>query len=267
MEEKKLKIAIVQFNPIRSEIEKNINKAFDMIDKFKGADIYLFPELFLSGYLFESIDEVKRLSLLQSDPFFEKLYNFTKIKKIAIAGGYVENESGRFFNSAFLIGDGKFLLNYRKVHLFNDEKDFFTPSVSGFKVTEYKSIKFGMMICFDWLFPESARTLTLKGAQVILHPANLVLPYCQDAMITRAMENKVFIATANRVGIEKIKNKILKFTGKSQIVDPNGKRIVSFSANKESVKIIEINPELANNKMITTKNNVLLDRRPDQYIL
>jgi predicted amidohydrolase len=267
MEAKKLKIAIVQFNPIRADIEKNINKAFDLIEKSKGADIYLFPELFLSGYLFESIDEVKKLSLLQSDPIFERFYNFTKINKIAIAGGYIENESGRFFNSAFFIAEGKFLLNYRKVHLFNDEKDFFTPSASGFKVAEYKSIKFGIMICFDWLFPESARTLTLKGAQVILHPANLVLPYCQDAMITRAMENKVFIATTNRVGIEKIKNKMLKFTGKSQIVDPNGRRIVSLSSSKEMVKIIEIDAELANNKMITAKNNVLLDRRPDQYIL
>lgn len=262
-----IKIALVQFEPIKNDIEKNLIKAFDLIEKNKGADIYLFPELFLSSYLFESIDEVKKLSLLQSDPIFDRIYKFTEINKIAIAGGYIENESGRFFNSAFLIGEGKFLLNYRKVHLFNDEKDFFTPSVSGFKVAEYRSVKFGIMICFDWIFPEAARTLALKGAQVILHPANLVLPYCQDAMITRALENRVFIATANRVGVEKIKNKNLKFTGKSQIVDPSGKRLKILSSTKEMVGIIEINPELANNKQITPKNNVLLDRRPDQYKL
>ncbi|MEJ5273904.1 MAG: hypothetical protein WH035_07220, partial [Spirochaetota bacterium] len=72
---------------------------------------------------------------------------------------------------------------------------------------------------------------------------------------------------ANRVGVEKIKNKSLKFTGKSQIVDPSGKRLKILSSTKEMVGIIEINPELANNKQITPKNNVLLDRRPDQYKL
>ncbi|MFN3411691.1 MAG: nitrilase-related carbon-nitrogen hydrolase [Exilispira sp.] len=267
MEEKELKIGIVQFNPIRANLEANLNKAFDIINKNNKADIYLFPELFLSGYLFESKEEVKKLSLLQSDYIFEKIIKFTEQKKIAIAGGYIENESGRFFNSSFFIGEGKFLLNYRKVHLFNDEKDFFTPSASGFKVVEYKSFKFGMMICFDWIFPEAARTLTLKGAQVILHPANLVLPYCQNAMITRAMENRVFIVTSNRIGIEKVNGKVLKFTGKSQIVDPSGRRLISFPKNKETIKIARIYPELANQKMITPKNNVILDRRPDQYIM
>ncbi len=263
----KIKIGIVQFQPNRASLETNLNKAFELIEKNNGADIYLFPELFLSGYLFESSVEVRKLSLIKDDPFFEKILNFTKQKKIAICGGYIENESGRFFNSAFLIGEGNFLLNYRKVHLFDEEKIFFTQSSNGFKVIEYKSIKFGIMICFDWIFPEAARTLTLKGAQIILHPSNLVLPYCQDAMITRAIENRVFIATANRVGIEKIKNKSLKFTGRSQIVDPFGKRLFKLSTNKEMVKIIQIDPLISNNKFITPNNNLLLDRRPDQYII
>jgi len=76
-----------------------------------------------------------------------------------------------------------------------------------------------MMICFDWFFPESARTLALKGAQLILHPSNLVMPYCQDAMITRSIENRVFSITSNRIGREGGYN----FTGKSQIVSFDGK--------------------------------------------
>ncbi len=262
-----IRIALVQFYPFKGDVEFNLNKAFNLINKNPGADIYLFPELFLSGYLFESLNQVKKLSTKMDDPFFEKIYQFTQTKKIAMAGGYIENESGRFFNSAFFIGEGKFLLNYRKVHLFDEEKKFFTPSASGFKVTDYKGIKFGLMICFDWLFPEAARTLTLKGAQIILHPSNLVLPYCQNAMLTRALENRVYIATCNRVGIEKIKNKRLKFTGRSQIVNPLGKRLFSLSKTREMVKIISIDPSLANNKMITPNNNIILDRRPDQYLM
>jgi predicted amidohydrolase len=60
----------------------------------------------------------------------------------------------------------------------------------------------GVMICFDWYFPEAARSLALRGAQIILHPANLVLPFCQDAMITRCLENRVFAVTANSGGAE-----------------------------------------------------------------
>jgi len=267
MEKIKIKIGIVQFNPVRGNIDINIKRAFEIIEKHNKADIYIFPELFLSGYIFESIQEVKNLSIKQDDSRFNTILKFTEDRKIAISGGYIENESGRFFNSAFFIGDGKFLLNYRKIHLFDEEKAFFTPSSSGFKVIEYKSTKFGLMICFDWVFPEAARTLTLKGAQVILHPANLVLPYCQDAMITRAIENKVYIVTANRVGVEKSKNKVLKFTGHSQIVNPLGKRLVKFSKNKEMIKIIEIDPSISNNKFITPNNNLILDRRPDQYVI
>ncbi len=267
MKEKELKIGIVQFYPERAQIESNLTKAFNIIKKNKGADIYLFPELFLSGYLFSSEDEVKKLSIKQDDFIFEKILKFSQENKIGIAGGYIENESGRYFNSSFFIGDGRLIINYRKIHLFSDEKIFFTPSSSGFKVGEYRDVKFGLMICFDWLFPESARTLTLKGAQVILHPSNLVLPYCQNAMITRAMENRVFIITTNRVGTERIKEKCLRFTGKSQIIDPTGKRIVSLSSKKEMIKIVKIFPEIANNKLITPKNNVILDRRPEQYII
>jgi predicted amidohydrolase len=83
-------------------------------------------------------------------------------------------------------------------------------------------VKVGMMICFDWIFPESARTLALKGAQIIAHPSNLVLSYCQQAMFTRAVENRVFTITANRTGTEINGDKELYFTGKSVIVDTKG---------------------------------------------
>ena len=264
---KEVKIALVQFKPNHLNIEKNLERSFDLIEQNQGADIYLFPELYLSGYLFTSIEEVKKVALRSDNIVFDTIKKYTKDKKIAIIGGYAEDESGRFFNSAFFIAEGEFLLNYRKVHLFNEEKLFFSPSFNGYKVTKYRDINFGIMICFDWIFPEAARTLTLKWANIILHPSNLVLPYCQDAMITRALENRVFIATCNRVGTEKVGKKKLAFTGKSQIVDPSGKRLIQLPSSKETVKIVKIDASLSENKNITNLNNLLQDRRPDQYIM
>jgi len=95
-----------------------------------------------------------------------------------------------------------------------------------------------------------------------------VLPYCQDAMITRSIENRVFTATANRIGTEVIKGKQpLTFTGKSQVIDPGGKRLGNLSENEDSVLVVEINPEEALNKMITPYNDVLKDRNPSVYQL
>jgi len=91
---------------------------------------------------------------------------------------------------------------YRKIHLFYKEKLYFAPGENPPKVFNVNGVNIGVMICFDWIFPETARTLSLQGAELIAHPANLVLPYCQNAMITRSIENRVFTATANRVGSE-----------------------------------------------------------------
>mgnify|MGYP002476654204 CR=1 FL=1 len=122
-----------------------------------------------------------------------------------------------------------------------------------------------MMICFDWAFPEAARTLALAGAQIICHPSNLVMPYCQKAMYARAVENRVFIITCNRVGTEEKNKKKLTFTGNSVILDPSGNYLSSASPGKEELNIVEINPSEALNKFINPVNNVLTDRRPDFY--
>jgi len=95
------------------------------------------------------------------------------------------------------------------------------------------------MICFDWIFPEAMRTLALMGAQIVLHPANLVLPYCQDAMVTRCIENRVFEITANRIGVERG----LKFTGASQITAPGGIVLHRATKTKEEALAVDIDPD------------------------
>ena len=122
-----------------------------------------------------------------------------------------------------------------------------------------------MMICFDWIFPETARILTLQGADIICHPSNLVLDYCQQSMLSRCIENMVFAVTANRFGSDIRSHGILKFTGKSQIVAPKGVLIHRALSQREDLFITEIDPALARNKRITPQNDLLADRRPGFY--
>jgi predicted amidohydrolase len=124
------------------------------------------------------------------------------------------------------------------------------------------------MICFDWRFPETARTLALKGADIIAHPANLVLKHCPDAMITRCLENGIFIATADRVGQEeRIPGQRLKFMGQSQVVAPSGEVLYRASLDQEEVKVVELDIASARDKRLNPNNHLFADRREDLYRL
>jgi predicted amidohydrolase len=122
-----------------------------------------------------------------------------------------------------------------------------------------------MMICFDWFFPESARTLALRGAQVIAHPANLVLPYCQTAMVTRSLENAVFSVTTNRYGAETLGAESLTFTGASQVMDTRGRRLAQAPVAGDDMQVVEINPAEADDKQVNLRNHRFNDRRPELY--
>jgi predicted amidohydrolase len=122
------------------------------------------------------------------------------------------------------------------------------------------------MICFDWFFPESARTLALKGADIIAHPANLVLPYCPKSMPVRCLENRVYAITANRTGTEtRKKNQSLTFIGQSQIVSPDSEILVTASGDEEVLLSADLDPLTARDKKLNPLNDLMMDRRPEQY--
>jgi predicted amidohydrolase len=122
-----------------------------------------------------------------------------------------------------------------------------------------------MMICFDWAFPEVARTLALEGADLIAHPSNLVLDLCQRAMFARCVENRVFAVTANRHGEERRPEGRLRFTGRSQVVGPDGSLLRRAPTRRDELFLGEIDPKRARDKKITPGNDVLRDRRPGFY--
>ena len=126
--------------------------------------------------------------------------------------------------------------------------------------------KIGIIICFDWIFPEAARILALKGADIICHPANLVLPYAQRAMLARSVENRVYTVTANRLGFEKRGGDSFKFTGGSQVTSPSMEVLISGSTDREEARVVEVDLSKARNKSITEKNDIFKDRRPEIYV-
>jgi predicted amidohydrolase len=259
-------IALVQFKPERKDIKKNIQKIQSLLDGV-SADLIVLPELSNSGYLYPSSEAL----LAYSEPSNSEGNFLTALKEIAaktkgvIVSGFSEIDHNKLYNSAVAISADGVLANYRKTHLYADEKSLFLPGDSGFHTFTWKNVTIGMMICFDWIFPESARSLALAGAQIIAHPANLVLPYCQDAMVTRSIENKVFTITANRIGAEKLGEQKLTFTGQSQITGPKGEILYRGPKNKSTVHVMSINPEKASDKSMKPKNHLFMDRRPEFY--
>jgi len=261
-----MKAGFYQFNPAFGKKEENLKKVFSAITD-ADADLLVLPEFFATGYQFVSQEEVSGLSeSIPNGDTTERLSELSRQKGIYLVAGLPERDGDRFFNSAVLSGPDGFIGVYRKTHLFFEEKLYFSPGDTGFKVWDTKVGRIGIMICFDWFFPEAMRALALMGADIITHPSNLVLPYCPAAMPIRCLENRVFAVTANRVGEENRKaGQSLRFIGQSQITSPEGKIVIRAPENDEAILIAEINPEISRNKNLNPLNNIFDDRRPDMY--
>jgi len=263
-----IKAGFYQTNPVFGDKDHNINKTLTTIKSIE-ADLIVLPEFFATGYQFASMDEVEALS--EPIPDGETTREIIKLsveKKVFIVAGIPEKKGDKYYNSAIFTGPTGLIGLYRKTHLFFEEKLFFSPGDTGLKVWDTEIGKVGIMICFDWFFPESVRTLALKGAELIVHPSNLILPYCPHVMPYRCLENRVFAITANRIGFESRKSgQTLRFIGMSQIVSPLGEILARASDDQEELITVEINPELARNKSINPYNDLFKDRRPEIYVI
>lgn len=259
-----MKIGYIQSSPIFGEKDKN----FAQIEKFMKdvkADLIVLPELFATGYTFISKEEAQGMAEDANGITCKFLQQISQKTKAIVVGGFIEEEGSRIYNSAIMVNGKDIVGIYRKIHLFNKEKLWFSPGDKPFKIYEIKDVKIGMMICFDWFFPEATRSLSLLGAEIIAHPTNLVLPYCQDAMKIRCLENHVFAVTANRIGTEKRGVDKFSFTGGSQITSYDGEVLSFAPVNEIFMDIIEIDIKQANNKSLNSFNDILKDRRPELY--
>ena len=183
-----------------------------------------------------------------------------------VVGGYLERDGAGLFNAAAVCVAGEAVTSYRKVHLFGFEPELYDRGDTPFPVVEHGGLRVGVMICFDWIYPEVARALALDGADVIAHPSNLVLQWCQQSMRTRALENGVYAVTSNRVGREHREPRPdLGFTGRSVVVDPLGEVLAEGAPDAPDVLEVGVDVRKARDKHVPSGNDRIAERRPDFY--
>ena len=234
-----------------------------LVQQCKDADLLVLPELCSSGYNFESLEQAVDLAEeIDHSILVQSLIELCNQHGFYIVAGLNEREKDSLYNTSVLVGPQGYIGKYRKTHLFTNEWDYFKPGDLGFPVFDIGICKVGMLICFDWIFPETWRIIALQGADLICHPSNLVLPgFCQRAIPVHALMNRVYIITTNRTGTERN----LTFTGMSTIANPKGDVLLQATSTDEETGIVEIDVNMARDKMMTPRNHIFNDRRPDIY--
>jgi 5-aminopentanamidase len=236
------KIVLAQAKPILFDKQANLEKMESSIKKASadGADLILFPELFLTGYF--TRDRTLELAEDFEGPSIKQIQEMAKSNQIKVVFGFPEKMNGLVYNSAAFIGENGLVIgSFQKVHLWDEESKYFQPG-STFKVWPTNIGTIGIMICYDTEFPESARSLALQGADMILAPTANMAPFqhVQQLYIqTRAAENQVFVATTNQIGYEE--NTF--FFGESAAADPNGQLLAKLD-DSEGNCLIDIDLSL-----------------------
>lgn len=193
-------------------------------------------------------------------------------RKIATVYGYSEREkegSNVLYNSCAFVGkDGALVANYRKTHLWGDyEKSFFTPGNEFIEPFEFMGIKISMLICFDIEFPEPARLLATKGVQLLIVPTALVgFDMTTITVPSRALENHIFIAYANRCGADTYPDgKTPIFCGNSLIAAPSGHAVARASRDNPELIVAVVDPDEPQWQAEVEMNPYLASRRTDLY--
>ena len=261
-----MRVGYYQYDPTFGEVARNLDQIEAKLEQAE-TDLLVLPEFCASGYQFVSQDEVRQLSEpIPDGPTTQRLLKIARKRRMVIVAGLPEWGRAAFYNSAVVVGPSGFLGCYRKTHLFFEETLFFTPGDTGFQVWNIGSAKIGVMICFDWFYPEAARTLALRGAEILCHPSNLVLAHCPDSMPVRCLENRVFAVTCNRIGSEARGGKDqLTYIGYSEVVAPRGEILHRAPRDQEELAIVEIDPAEARDKTVNRYNDLLRDRRESLY--
>ncbi len=276
----KIKVAATQMS-CSWKIEENILKAKDLINKAadKGANIILLQELFQTPYFCIQYDEeiFKLAQTFENNKILEQMADLAKKLKVVLPISFFEKDNNAYFNSIAVINsDGNILGTYRKSHIPDGagylEKYYFNPGNTGFKVWETNYGKIGIGICWDQWFPEVARIMALKGADVLFYPTaigdELMSEYDSSGAWQRVMQghaaaNIIPVVASNRIGSESVKGQTNGFYGKSFICDRSGKIICEASKDQEEIIIADIDTE--EDHLFRRNWGLFRDRRTDLY--
>jgi len=268
----KIKVAAVQTNPKLMKIGENFESMVAAVRKAaeNQANLVVFPECSLTGYVFSSRREALPFAETIPGPSTERLVALCQELKVYVIFGLLEKEADRLFNAAALVGPQGLIAGYRKNHLpFLGVDRFVDIGDRPFQVHPTPIGNIGLHICYDVLFPESARIMTLLGADILVLPTNF--PQGRGETLNcvaraRAIENKVHIIIADRVGSERG----FTFAGLSNIVDVTGEVQSLASPDKEEIIYGEVSLEAARQKhrvFIPGEWEIdnIKDRRPELY--
>jgi len=260
----KFRVALAQTNPVLFDKEANLKIAEQYIRQasLTHVDFVVFPECHLSGYYLE--DRVGEMAEPLRGVCMSRLAEMARMHNIAVMMGFVESNpsGGKPFDSLGVITRrGEMVGVYRKIHLYNQEKDWFTAG-TGVRVfpTDYAPV--GVLICYDVEFPEGPRILALRGAQWIVVSTATMLPNQHSYRVfqmARALENRLWIVSVNRVGNEGP----FKFFGQSGVCDPTG-QLVLQAGDGEGLFVVEIDLD-ANISAKKADTDYLADRKPEAY--
>jgi len=276
----KIKVAATQMS-CTWEIESNIDKATNLIKKAanKGANIILLQELFQTPYFCIQYDEdiFKLAQNYENNKILNQMAELAKKLKVVLPISFFEKDNNAYFNSIAVINsDGNILGKYRKSHIPDGagylEKYYFNPGNTGFKVWDTNFGKIGIGICWDQWFPEAARIMALKGAEVLFYPTaigdEIMSEYDSSGAWQRVMQghaaaNIMPVVASNRIGSESVKGQVNGFYGKSFICDRSGKIVSEASKDKEEIILADIDTE--DDHLFRRNWGLFRDRRIDLY--
>jgi len=265
-------VAGIQFEPRIGEVSENRARILDWMRRAaaQGAQLVVFPECALSGYVFSDLDEAQQASERVPGPSIEAFINVCRELGVYVVVGMLEEAGEAIYNSAVLCGPGGLVGVYRKTHLpFLGVDKLTALGPDPYRVFETQIGRIGLLICYDLRFPEAARCLALDGADILALPTN----WPQGADIApdilapaRAHENRMFVVAVNRAGEERG----VRFIGKSQIIAPSGERLALARTTGEECIVATFDPTLARQKRLVIVPDVFEmdtvgDRRPELY--
>lgn len=260
--------AVVQMDVLLGRNPENQARILDLAGRTE-ADLVVFPECANSGYAFDSAQEAMPYAETIPGPFVDQLLAVAQAERRFLALGMLEKDGDTLYNSAVLLTPEGAVHVYRKTHLPFIGLDRFVTAGDSLGLFDTSLGKLGLAICYEWRFPEVARSLALQGADLLLGLSNwpggaLVIPTV--LVPARAVENRVWIVSSNRVGLERGN----RFIGRSAIIAPDGRPAAALDDVEDGVAVASLDLDLAANKHLAKipgayEIDLWQDRRPALY--
>ncbi len=267
-----IRVAGVQMDPALGDVHTNLGRCLESLNATAkaGADLVVFPEAALTGYVFHDLAEAVPLTETIPGPSTDAIFDACRRLNVHAVVGLLERDGGRYYNASALIGPEGLIGKYRKLHLpYLGVDRFLSRGDLAPKVYETGLGRIALAICYDLDFPEYARVLALMGAQIVVTITNWPddIEFVPDHIVqTRARENVVNHVAVNRAGQERG----VRFIGRSKVADPTGACLVEGKHFTEDLIFADIDPFAADQKRKVTRPgelevDMLADRRPEFY--